>query len=139
MTVARDKRLAVQCSIAVIGGIGVGALAANFGDISASLGNLLSADAMSDLSFDGLGDIDIGGFFSDFSMPDISMPDLGAGDALASVADGAGDALASVAGGAGDALASVADGAGNALDSVADSAGDMCESCVTCCGLLDEV
>lgn len=118
---AMSKALAV-CSIAVIGGIGVGAVAANFGDISASLGNLLSADAMSGLSFDGFGDVDIGGFFSGFSMPDISMPDISVPDL-----------------GVGDAIGSAADGAGDALETVADSAGEMCESCVSCCGLMDEI
>jgi hypothetical protein len=36
-----------QCSIAVVGVLGGVAVAANFGDISASMNNLLSSDAMS--------------------------------------------------------------------------------------------
>jgi hypothetical protein len=47
----------------------------------------------------------------------MSLPDLGVGDALGGAAEAAGDAVGEAA----------------------DAAGDACESCVSCCGILDDV
>jgi hypothetical protein len=47
IAVSRGAPRVTQCSIAVVGVLGGVAVAANFGDISASMNNLLSSDAMS--------------------------------------------------------------------------------------------